>query len=467
MAAASESLAERIASWLPKARWFAGKGRPLEGVAIADTAVIAGTDLGFCLIDAATGGEPVRYAVPVRLADGSDAAVTAEFAAWLVETVLEGRVVTGRQGRFIGQPVAGGRATPGATSVEMLGGDASNTSLVARRPGSAVALKLLRRCEAGIQPEVEVGAFLSGRLGWARTPPLVGWLEYQPAAGGEATVLATVHEFLPDCRTAWEVLGEELVAGRRERVVGLVAAIGTLSGEMHAQLTSRADLTAFAAEPERAADRLLAAGIMADHVELALARAAEISVGLPAAVAERLVAVAAQADRLAAACRVVAEIGGGERIRVHGDYHLGQVLVREDGAVFVIDFEGEPARPLVQRRAKASPFKDVAGMCRSFDYLLRQPTRPAAGGEAAGGLPQKFPRDQARDLAAVEGAFLAAYRQEAAGQAWWPADPTAAARLLEAWKIDKAVYELAYEIDNRPAWVEVPLAALEGYLARA
>jgi trehalose synthase-fused probable maltokinase len=343
-------------------------------------------------------------------------------------------------------------------SVVILGGDASNTSLVARRPGVALALKLLRRAEAGIQPEVEVGAFLSGRLGWSRTPPLVGWLEYQPTAGGEATVLATVHEFLPDCRTAWEVLGEELAAGRRERVVGLAAAIGTLSGEMHARLASRADLSAFAPEPERDADRRLAAGMMTDHVERALARAAAGSVGLAAAVAERLVAVAAQGDRLAAACHVVAEIGGGEWIRVHGDYHLGQVLVRGDGEVFVIDFEGEPARPLVQRRAKASPFKDVAGMCRSFDYLLRQPAGPAAGGES-----RNFPRD----LAAVEGAFLAAYRQEAAGHAWWPADPAAAARLLEAWKIDKAVYELAYEIDNRPAWVEVPLAALESYLARA
>jgi maltose alpha-D-glucosyltransferase/alpha-amylase len=306
---------------------------------------------------------------------------------------------------------------------------------------------------------VEVGAFLSGRLGWARTPPLVGWLEYQPAAGGEATVLATVHEFQPDCRTAWEVLGEDLAAGRREPVVGLVAAIGTLSGEMHARLASRADLAAFAPEPEREADRRLLAGMMTDHVKRALVRAAAGSVGLPAAVAERLVAVAADGDRLAAACNVVAEIGGGERIRVHGDYHLGQVLVRGDGEVFVIDFEGEPARPLVQRRAKASPFKDVAGMCRSFDYLLRQSARRGAGGDVS--------RDLPRDLAAIEGAFLAAYRQEAAGHAWWPADPAAAARLLEAWKIDKAVYELAYEIDNRPAWVEVPLAALEDYLARA
>jgi maltokinase len=456
--ARADSLAAGIANWLPKARWFAGKGRPLDGVAIADAAAIADTDLVLSLVDATSGGERVRYAVPVRRTEGRDAAVTAEFAAWLVDTVVEGRVVTGREGQLVGQPVAGGRAPSGPTSVAILGGDASNTSLVARRPGVALALKLLRRAEAGIQPEVEVGAFLSGRLGWSRTPPLVGWLEYQPTAGGEATVLATVHEFLPDCRTAWEVLGEELAAGRRERVVGLAAAIGTLSGEMHARLASRADLSAFAPEPERDADRRLAAGMMTDHVERALARAAAGSVGLAAAVAERLVAVAAQGDRLAAACGEVSQVAGGERIRVHGDYHLGQVLVRGDGEVFVIDFEGEPARPLVQRRAKASPFKDVAGMCRSFDYLLRQPAGPAAGGES-----RNFPRD----LAAVEGAFLAAYRQEAAGHAWWPADPAAAARLLEAWKIDKAVYELAYEIDNRPAWVEVPLAALESYLARA
>ena len=155
--AAAESLAARIASWLPQARWFAGKGRPLGAVAIADAAVIADTDLALCLVDVTSDGEPMRYAMPVTQSDGTDAAVTAEFAAWLVDTVVAGRVVTGRQGRFIGQPGAGGRATPGETTVAILGGDASNTSLAARRPGSALALKLLRRCEPGIQPEVEVG----------------------------------------------------------------------------------------------------------------------------------------------------------------------------------------------------------------------------------------------------------------------------------------------------------------------
>ena len=136
-------------------------------------------------------------------------------------------------------------------------------------------------------------------------------------------------------------------------------------------------------------------------------------------------------------------------IRVHGDYHLGQVLVAgDDEEVFVIDFEGEPGRTLEERRAKTSVFKDVAGMCRSFDYLLRHVARTTGAAY------------RADDLRQLEECYLDAYRSIAAGQPWWPADPHTADRLLSIYKLDKAVYELAYELQNRPDWVEVPLAAI-------
>jgi trehalose synthase-fused probable maltokinase len=136
-------------------------------------------------------------------------------------------------------------------------------------------------------------------------------------------------------------------------------------------------------------------------------------------------------------------------IRVHGDYHLGQLLVAEQGSVLVIDFEGEPGRPLAERRGKTAAAKDVAGMCRSFDYLLRHVTKLTGRPYAAA------------DLERMEACYLDAYREVAAGQPWWPADRENADALLAVFKLDKAIYELAYELNNRPDWIDVPLAAIE------
>jgi maltose alpha-D-glucosyltransferase/alpha-amylase len=140
-------------------------------------------------------------------------------------------------------------------------------------------------------------------------------------------------------------------------------------------------------------------------------------------------------------------------IRVHGDYHLGQLLVAEKGSVLVIDFEGEPGRPLAERRGKTAAAKDVAGMCRSFDYLLRHVAKLTGR-----------PYDTA-DLERLEACYLAAYREVAAGQPWWPADRETADALLAVFKLDKAIYELAYELNNRPDWIDVPLAAIEEAVA--
>jgi trehalose synthase-fused probable maltokinase len=147
---------------------------------------------------------------------------------------------------------------------------------------------------------------------------------------------------------------------------------------------------------------------------------------------------------------VVAEIDAAAAwIRVHGDYHLGQVLLDGRDRPLVIDFEGEPGRSLEERRAKTTACKDVAGMCRSFDYLLRCAARdggPAYRAEESRGLQRRF---------------VAGYARCAAAKSWWPARAADADALLAASMLDKAIYELAYEIRNRPEWVEVPLAAVE------
>jgi maltose alpha-D-glucosyltransferase/alpha-amylase len=171
---------------------------------------------------------------------------------------------------------------------------------------------------------------------------------------------------------------------------------------------------------------------------------------VPAAIAARLRAVAARRDELVSRLAAVARIdSAAANIRVHGDYHLGQVLLPPGDQPLVIDFEGEPGRSLDERRAKTSACKDVAGMCRSLDYLLRCAAR--IGG----------PADVAADAAHLQQRYVAGYASRVSGRPWWPARPADADSLLAAYVLDKALYELAYELHNRPDWIEVPLAAVE------
>lgn len=446
-----------IAAWLPGARWFAGKGAGSLRVSIRDAAAVPGTAVEAAVVDVAHDAGSDRYWL--ALAAGEDAAFAPEFAGWVVRTALAGDRLNGAAGTFRGHPTAvaergsGTDAVAGPVAVVPLGGDASNTSLRVSLGRREYAVKLLRRCRPGVQPEVEVGRFLA-EAGWNGTPRLVGWLDYQPTAG-DPTVLATVHEFAAGCTTAWERLVDLTRAGgvcgpNRPAILEVVAAIGRATAELHRAFGSRSDVPAFA--PERAdagwataeAERM--AGHAAGVLDLVQARLPMLPAA-PAEDARRLLdhreEIEARLRSLSSACT------SSLLVRVHGDYHLGQVLVGEPGPrVLVIDFEGEPGRSLAERRRKTSVCKDLAGMCRSFDYLLRHAARSAAEPYAA------------EDLATLEETFLDAYRSIARGHDWWPADPAAAARLLAVYRLDKAVYELAYELANRPDWIEVPLAAL-------
>lgn len=458
-----DRLAAALARWLPAARWCGAKSGPIERLAVAAVLpVAAGARLA--LVDAASGGTSARYVVPVDDA-GQDAAATPAFAGWLVAAALGGGTTAGQGGALVGHPVGPPAATAaGPVAVTALGTDASNTSLLVRRGDEALVVKLLRRHRAGVQPEVEIGEFFGRDAPWAGTPRLRGWVEHRPVAGPTAAI-ATVHDHLPGCRSAWDHLLPLVTAGalasaapdhERRRVLALVEALGRTTGEMHRTLAGRPDLPAFAPEmPTAAARRALVAALVADGRRV-LARAATPPPGLPSDLQARLRALTAAGpvllDRLRGADAGAEPVAS---IRVHGDYHLGQVLVAahdDTWRVAVIDFEGEPGRPLDERRAKVPAAKDVAGMCRSFDYLLRQAA--AAGG----------PAHDAACLRRLESHYLDAYAAVAAGGCWWPRAP---AGLLEAFRLDKALYELAYEIDHRPDWIGVPLAALETAVAAA
>jgi trehalose synthase-fused probable maltokinase len=474
MPRSAAELAAAIAAWLPEARWFAGKGSSLERVAVAEAVPVA-AGIVLCLVDTTADGATVRYVVPVDSESGADAAATPALAGKLVDAITSGRgipsVVNGSACRLVGHAVES-RTGPtaqtegiGLIEVEPLGTDASNTSLRVRQRGRDCVVKLLRRCQSGIQPEVEVGEFLATETSWRGTPRFCGWLEHVAAATdardqGAVTVLATLHEFTPGCTGAWETLLELATDGglagpQRQRLLDAVAALGRLTAAMHDALASRPDVPAFAPVRASAAewDQLVAG--LAAHARSVFDDVAEAAERHPPVQAVRLRGIVSGAPQLIARLEgPLAASGGVPLIRVHGDYHLGQVLMpRGAGEPLVIDFEGEPARSLDERRRKLPAAKDVAGMCRSFDYLLR--CAAAAGG----------PVYREDDRVIIEARFLDAYGAIATGKTWWPADPAAAAGLVTMFTLDKAIYELAYELHNRPEWVDVPLTALEGMLA--
>ena len=481
------TIASQLAASLPSMRWFADKGAGIVGVNFYDRASLPrDTAAEIALADVKLAGrdpssQSPRYVVMIDAA-GDDATATPAVARWLLDLVLSGRSLSGRSGRFIGHATghsahAASVAPTGPVTVSPIGGDASNTSLVVRSGSTGWIIKLFRRCRAGIQPEVEVGEFFAASSPWQDTPRLYGWLEYVPDGdqlAATSTAIATVHEFVPGYTTGWDRLVGLLTAGNGlagragEEVFGIVAALGRATGRMHRAFSMRPDIPAFAPESATPVGRQAAALRMSEHAQGVFALIESRLSYLEPTMASRLAAVLDARSKLASRFDRLPSIAlDCDNIRVHGDYHLGQVLVAEheskllvaeqcdkllvaeQGSVLVIDFEGEPGRTLAERREKTAAAKDVAGMCRSFDYLLRHVAKSTGRPYAAA------------DLERLEACYLDAYREGAAGQPWWPADREAADSLLAVFKLDKAIYELAYELNNRPDWIDVPLAAIE------
>jgi trehalose synthase-fused probable maltokinase len=301
----------------------------------------------------------------------------------------------------------------------------SNSSIVL---GERLILKLYRLLEQGMSPDLEVSAFLTD-VGFPDTPPVAGAMTYTPD-GGEAAAAAMLQAFVPSTGDAWAAMLAAL-ADDPKRGIEMATTVGGVTAAMHAALASRPQDTSF---PVRSATVEETAAWRAS-AERQLARAVTAVGG---EMHERLVAMAPAvtarfADTFGSAT------GEARASRIHGDYHLGQLLARPDGGFSVIDFEGEPARPLDERRHAGSPLRDVAGLLRSVDYAARTAERTIPGLDAEGWL------------AAARSAFIVAYG------AIGPSD----AALLSAFELEKACYEVRYEANNRPDWLWLPIAAIE------
>jgi maltose alpha-D-glucosyltransferase/alpha-amylase len=355
-----------------------------------------------------------------------------------------------------------------------LGVEQSNVSIVF---GDQIILKIYRRMREGEQPDVEVARHLTDVARYPHTPALVGTIELE-GEGDAPAVLAAAFDFVPNQGDAWSAVLDGL--SRHLEGVDLIESdtaveneplalhfpldIGPLAGqrtaEMHLALAAAGGSPAFRPEPVTAADLAAWADQATREADALLTRLEAALSALPEDVAVDARALIARRDDIAARLDAVrAAEPSGDKTRIHGDYHLGQVLVAQDDLV-VIDFEGEPTRPLEERRARTSPLKDVAGMLRSFDYAAavawsRWREAHEGEGEAA----------RAKALAwrdATRGAFLKAYFDTLWGAA--PA-PGLTAALLDLFTLQKAIYEIGYELSNRPGWVRIPLAGVLDVLA--
>jgi predicted trehalose synthase len=412
-----------LAAWIARQRWFAAKSRRILAVHVDDRLRLGGATVHLVGV---TLDDDTRhtYAVPLRddraLADAFDDPV---FCRALLDLMATAGRAGGERGAIQGRPsVAFPRGLAADAVVGRLTGEQSNTSVTF---GDALIVKHFRRLVPGVNPELEICRHLTERVAFAHTPRLAGALEYVGPDGPPAT-FAVAHELVAGARDGWRWLLARLERGdgalaplRRlgERTAGLHLALGRGTGD-----------PAFDAEPIVAAD--VAAWTAAVQRQLDAARAA-LGGCLPEGVAARVDAGG------------LAGLIGAVKLRHHGDFHLGQTLAVGDGEDFyIIDFEGEPLRPLDERRRKHTPLRDVAGLLRSLGYAA-----------ASAPVPEGWPAQARR-------AFLDGYRAVAGRAAFLPAGDAALGRALAVLEVEKAAYEVVYEVNNRPEWVAIPVGGL-------
>ena len=441
---------ERLLEYVREQRWFGAKSRDVAHAGVLEAAQARATPplLVLALVEVRFGaGTHEIYQVPLgfRPADeGWSDAVVADLDGWTAYDALADpelarelagligaeATLAGEEGSFAFRAIAGAEPLGSLETVRPMAVEQSNSSLVY---DERLVLKLYRRLEAGINPELELLRLLTER-GFSGIPALVGWAEHSGRLM-DAT-LGILQRFVPGSRDGWTVALDSLV-GAPGSFLERVRRLGEVTGAMHTVLGSEAGDPAFCAEdPSAEAIGLLTASID-EEIE-------QVFASLPDR--PELAPIAGRGEEVREQLRLRSRFGSvGRLIRHHGDYHLGQVLWTGADWI-VIDFEGEPARSLPERRRKRSPLRDVAGMLRSFAYAasaaeLERGTRPPEGWE-----------QEARSL------FMDGYLAEV-DSSLIPAGESLE-RLLGIFELEKAVYELRYELDNRPEWVRIPVAGI-------
>jgi maltose alpha-D-glucosyltransferase / alpha-amylase len=506
---------ELLPDYIRGCRWFGGKARTIRAVQIVEEIPISteanAARIWFLEVSYLEGATET-YALPVKITSGAASnhalrsaphAVIARFgrdarfilqdAVWdsrfrdeLFRTLATQQCLKGKDGDLCG--IAGSALKNEETSgldSQVMNAEQSNSSMLF---DNAFFVKLYRKIEDGVNPDVEITRFLTERCKFPSVPEFAGAAEYRRKKA-EPKIVFLAQRAVQNEGDAWQLtLGE--VASYYERVLAQKAELQSAvtpaaavldemiggiypekakllaqrTGELHLALASDSEDPAFAPEPFNAmAQRSVYQNMRASlrrTFALLRKRIQDVAENLRAEAEEVL---ATEKDILAHEQRILEQPSGAAKIRIHGDYHLGQVLYT--GKDFVIlDFEGEPARPLSERKLKRSPLRDVTGMMRSFQYAaysaLWQPSM----------RPEDIPfLERWADLwyRQISSMFLQNYLTTTTGAVFIPERPAELQVLLKAYLLDKAVYEIGYELNHRPSWVVIPIRGIKHILKSA
>lgn len=431
-------------------RWFAAKGRAVAGSTVVDEIPLrlglGAAEASLALVEVRFTEGPVETYLLLRPPDRLDALddpragralLGAVYNAARMDSVAGGTLACWRSDALHDVPLA--RVEP----VRPLGAEQSNTSI---RYGDALVLKMYRRLVPGLNPEIEVGSFLTEQTHFRQAPQLLGTLSYR-APDGAVYALGVLQSFVPSTGDLWQGILRRLEglladandaepARTFESAVQPLERLAKTTAEMHLALASHDDLPAFAPLPigREDVDGWLQA-LEGDVAEIATEAGLD-----PGRIRTRL-------DGLYG-------LVGALKTRHHGDFHLGQVLESAEGGLTIVDFEGEPARPLAMRREKRSPLRDVAGLLRSVDYARHTALGERGDSTSVGRLDAWH--------TAARSTFMRTYLRaiHQGGLRLLPADDGNLRRALDALEVEKALYEVRYERHNRPHLARIPLAAL-------
>ena len=466
--------ANKLKDLLPDRRWFGAQDRAIADVEILDSGALdeGSPRLVMALVRVRfTDAPPALYNLPLLVHDdGSvgDALDDVERLRVLGQHMASGFTVRSDTGAFhFGGAGLDPMAPPGRETIRVLDAEQSNSSVVL---DESVIVKLFRRVEPGANPDLELGRLLTNE-GFEHIPPQVGELWYEgesqePDDGDVYIDLGIAQQFLDDAREGWNVMLEHVrslyegaddssdvraeVAARAEDTFTLLDKLGEATAALHVVLSREEMDPDLAPEPADVQD-------VKEWTESARSWLRRLTDDGIDEISPLSVEIESRLDRLTG-------VGdAGLKLRIHGDFHLGQVVLSHRRWM-ILDFEGEPLRSIETRRRKHSPLKDIAGMLRSLNYaaaaMLFERTNPDA---------DDWPRLSAWATAWEELArkrFLAAYRTGSHEGSFLPADDADFWRLLDFFEIEKALYELAYEKAHRPHWLRIPLQGIENVLTR-
>lgn len=515
-------LTERLPEFLLKQRWFGGKARPILSAEIVDIIPLRRSGLEALLLIVGVqylGSGEETYALPVLyLEEGGsppsdystllampevgagaplhivDATTSQGFAQLLLRAIQNNEVFYGERGELRGFSSAECRRILAnlepLPSSKLLSAEQSNTSILY---GDRLILKFFRRIQEGINPDLEIGAFLSERAHFPHIPKLSGHLEYHTLDGQQMTQ-GILQEFVRNQGDAWqhtlraltkfyadvvrhrpnipalEKLREglwaneeipEFVRASVEPYLSDAALLGKRTAELHLALSSGTADPDFAPEPFTMEFQHQLQESLLELTENTLLLLRHKMPKLPTEQRSKAEQIASREADIKQRFRsfLGAPIHA-MRIRNHGDYHLGQVLYTGSGFV-ILDFEGEPARPLAERRVKRSALQDVAGMLRSFHYAALAPLQVARDQQStATETPGALAAWAEAWNAWVSNRFLTEYFNTSGSAVHLPTDPTETKNLLHLHLLEKAIYELRYEVNNRPMWVGIPLEGI-------